>query len=83
MADPSAIEIRIETLEVEGAGPAGEPRFRRDVERELARLVTEGGSSWGAPEPRVLISTTMPDRTPGQDSLAQRVAAAIYQALTT
>jgi hypothetical protein len=78
----STIEIRIESLEIDRLCQAEVPAFQRGVERELTRLVTAHGLTRGLSESREVISTTMPDQSPANLSLADRVAAAVYQALT-
>jgi hypothetical protein len=80
------IDIRIDALEVEGLSRAEAPRYRHDVEHELARLVRENGLPDQPPQPRSLVTVTITsgERVPGagQDRLAADVAGAIYQVLS-
>ena len=82
MTAPPQIDIRIETLEVEGLSRSGALQFQRAVERELARLVVDNGLPSLALASRSLVSVEAGSLGAGQDALATDVAGAIFRALT-
>lgn len=85
MSEQRVIDIQIGVLEVEGVSRDDAPRFRRDVERELAQLLLERGLDGGASDPRELVTATA-DIAPGAANrsphrMAREVALAVYEVL--
>ena len=83
MMDHTGIEIRIEVLSVEGVAGADTPRLQQDVARELTRLVEDRGLLSGGMSSISLglVSVDLPPSHDAVQSLAYRVADAVYGVL--
>ena len=82
-ASRSSVDIRIDTLCVEGLAVADAPHFRHAVEWELRRLVDTIGLPH-VPSARAVASVTLDGAEPQlqpPERLAVAVAGAIYEAL--
>lgn len=78
------VTITIGEMVVEGFAAAGAEALRRAVERELARLVAEGGIPFDAPENAAAVSENRGARmaaAPGGALSGARLARALYGAL--
>lgn len=84
MTAPFQIDIRIDVLEVEGLGGTEAFHFRRAVERELARLVSESGLPPGLDAARTIDAISLPrEQSPnlaGRFS-AEQLTRRIYEGL--